>query len=61
MRPVHDRMPVILDSASESAWLDPTASADDLRSLFVPIARERMEAFPVSPWVSKHEIRGHGV
>jgi putative SOS response-associated peptidase YedK len=57
MRPLHDRMPVILDPASDGVWLDPRSSADALRSLFVPYASERMEALPVNPWVSdpKHE------
>lgn len=57
MCPIHDRMPVILDSAGESAWLDQHCSADTLRSLFVPFASERMEVYPVGAWVSnaRHE------
>lgn len=57
MQPLHDRMPVILDAPSDGAWLDPRSSAESLRSLFVPFASDRMEAIPVSPWVSdpKHE------
>jgi putative SOS response-associated peptidase YedK len=57
MRPLHDRMPVILDAAAENLWLDPRSPVDALRSLFVPFASERMEAFPVSAWVSnaRHE------
>jgi putative SOS response-associated peptidase YedK len=57
MRPLHERMPVILDSAADGVWLDPRSSADALRSLFVPFASDRMEAIPVSLWVSnpKHE------
>ena len=38
MQPIHDRMPVILDSASEEAWLDPRSSTDAIQSLFVPYA-----------------------
>jgi putative SOS response-associated peptidase YedK len=30
VRPVHDRMPVILDPAAYGQWLDPRADADDL-------------------------------
>jgi putative SOS response-associated peptidase YedK len=57
MQPLHDRMPVILDPASDGVWLDPRSSADLLRSLFVPFGSERMEAVAVRPWVSdpKHE------
>ena len=42
---------------SDALWLDPPSSADVLRSLFVPFASERMEALPISPWLSdpKHE------
>jgi putative SOS response-associated peptidase YedK len=57
MRPLHERMPVILDPASEGVWLDPRSSAEALRALFVPFASERMEAFSVNLWVSnpRHE------
>jgi putative SOS response-associated peptidase YedK len=52
MRPLHERMPVILDSVSEDVWLDPHSPAESLRPLLVPFPGERMEARPVSPWVS---------
>jgi putative SOS response-associated peptidase YedK len=57
MRPLHDRMPVILDPAADGVWLDPRSSTDVLRSLFVPFASDQMEAAVVSSWVSnpKHE------
>jgi putative SOS response-associated peptidase YedK len=57
MRPLHDRMPVILDPSADALWLDPRASADALRSLFVPFASDRMEVVALNPWVSdpKHE------
>jgi hypothetical protein len=58
MRSLHDRKPVILDSASDGVWLDPRSSADVLRSLFIPFASERMEAIPVSPWVSDPKREG---
>jgi hypothetical protein len=45
-------MPVIFDSSADALWLDPRSSADAVRSLFVPFASERMEALPVSAWVS---------
>ncbi len=57
LRPLHDRMPVILDSAAEARWLDPHATTDALQALLAPYPAERMEASPVDAWVSdpKHE------
>lgn len=57
MRPLHERMPVIIEPASDGVWLDPHSSADALRALFVPFASDRIEAIPVGAWVSnpKHE------
>jgi putative SOS response-associated peptidase YedK len=57
MRPLHDRMPVILGTESERLWLDPRAGTDALHALLKPYSAERMEAFPVGRWVSdpKHE------
>ncbi len=56
-RPVHDRMPVILDPAADAQWLDPRADAATLHSLLVPYPGERVEAFPVDTWVNspRHE------
>jgi putative SOS response-associated peptidase YedK len=51
-------MPVILDPPSDAVWLDPSASADALRALFVPYASEEMEAMAVSPWVSNARNEG---
>jgi putative SOS response-associated peptidase YedK len=36
MRPIHDRMPVVLDPGAEAAWLDPNLPAEDLLALLVP-------------------------
>jgi putative SOS response-associated peptidase YedK len=36
MRPIHDRMPVILDPALEAAWLDPDADPEELLALLTP-------------------------
>lgn len=52
MRSLHKRMPVILDLASEEVWLDPRASADALRTFFVPFASDQMQAVAVGSWVS---------
>jgi putative SOS response-associated peptidase YedK len=47
--PVHDRMPVILDPADLSSWLDPEAGG---RELLRPCPAEWLEAFPVNPRVN---------
>jgi putative SOS response-associated peptidase YedK len=50
IRPIHDRMPVVLAPAAESAWLDPDAELEDLLGLLVPapedllVAREVVDA-----------------
>ena len=58
MRPLHDRMPVVLDMAGEDVWLDTRSAADKLRSLFVPFSSNKMEAFPVSSFVSNAKNQG---
>ncbi len=58
MRPLHDRMPVLIDPASDGAWLDAHAPVDALRALFVPSPSERLEVIAVGPWVSS--VRNQG-
>ena len=49
MRPLHDRMPVILDRENFDLWLDPKVEdAETLQPLLVPHAVEGFQAFPVS-------------
>ena len=48
--PIHNRMPVILDSIDHPAWLgEVSASADDLQGLLHPFPAERMEAHAIAP------------
>ena len=48
MRPVHDRMPVILDRRHFEQWLDPgEQDAGALALLLRPFAVERMRSYPV--------------
>jgi putative SOS response-associated peptidase YedK len=59
IRPLHHRMPVILDPAAEAAWLgpaleDPAAALACLR----PVPGGRMEAYPVGPGVSSAHNEG---
>ena len=50
LAPIHDRMPVILDSAAYDRWLDPgQAKAEELLR---PCPDEWLEAFPVSTQVN---------
>jgi putative SOS response-associated peptidase YedK len=45
---VHDRMPVMLLPEDYDAWLGPTTSLDDLRTLLRPYDQSLMEAYAVS-------------
>ena len=58
MRPIHDRMPVILDTESEAVWLDPLAPTEVLRSLLVPFPADQMDAYPVSSWMNNARNEG---
>jgi putative SOS response-associated peptidase YedK len=49
LRPLHDRMPVIVDRENFDLWLDPkVGDPEKLQPLLVPHAAEGFEAFPVS-------------
>jgi putative SOS response-associated peptidase YedK len=49
LRPLHNRMPVIIDAESFELWLDPQEEdAAKLQPLLVPHAVEGFEAYPVS-------------
>ncbi len=48
MKPVHDRMPVILEPEVEAYWLDKQASVHDLLALLKPYDHHKMKACRVS-------------
>ena len=49
IRPLHNRMPVILERKDFDLWLDPAIEDQDrLQPLLVPANSESMESFPVS-------------
>ncbi len=49
MRPIHNRMPVILPKERHALWLDPTIEDDTLLlPLLQPLASDEMEAYEVS-------------
>jgi len=58
VRPIHNRMPVILDPAAFDQWLDPTEQdAAALAPLMKAYPAEKMWAYPVTTWVNdvKHK------
>jgi len=53
MRPIHDRMPVILAPDAWGVWLDPaTQDPEGLRTLLTPCAEDLLVAEPVSTYVN---------
>ncbi|MFD2079444.1 SOS response-associated peptidase [Actinopolymorpha cephalotaxi] len=56
---IHDRMPLLVEPAEYSTWLDPRRDdADQLRSVLVPAAPGRLDAYPVSTEVNN--VRNNG-
>lgn len=59
MRPIHDRMPVIIHPDNYDAWLDPGVTDPDLvRVLAGEYPGERMEADPVGRSVGSPRAQG---
>ena len=53
LKPLHNRMPVILHPQNYDLWLDPEVQqADPLKSLLHPFPPDNMDAYPVSRWVN---------
>ncbi len=52
IRPIHDRMPVVLDRGAEAAWLDPEREAEELLGLLVPAPEDLLAAREVSDLVN---------
>jgi putative SOS response-associated peptidase YedK len=52
LRPIHDRMPVILGRASHETWVDPETPSWDLERLLVPWPSDAMLLHPVSTHVN---------
>jgi putative SOS response-associated peptidase YedK len=56
---IHDRMPMVIDPASWTDWLDPANhEVSDLRSLLVPAAVSGLTTYPVSTAVNS--VRNNG-
>jgi putative SOS response-associated peptidase YedK len=58
IRPIHDRMPVLLAPDHESAWLDPERPDDELLSLLIPAPDGALVAREVSDLVN--DVREDG-
>ena len=59
VRPLHDRMPVILPPDKVDQWLDPASQEPEpLQALLVSYAAEAMSGTPVSPQVNKVTVDG---
>ena len=61
LRPIHDRMPVILPPAAYSCWLDPAIEDPrQLAPLLVPYPSDQMEAYQVGSLVNSpsHDVPG---
>ena len=52
VRPIHDRMPVILSPEAEELWLDENEPLEGLPSLLAPYKAEEMKLFAVSSLVN---------
>jgi putative SOS response-associated peptidase YedK len=57
MKPIHDRMPVILEKEDEEYWLNPdNVEVEPLLKLLRPFPSEKMERYPVSKEVNSSRI-----
>ena len=58
MRPIHDRMPVLLDKGKWQTWLNPkTASRESLQAMLNPHEPESMQAWPVTRELNRVGLR----
>ncbi|MGH7145275.1 MAG: SOS response-associated peptidase [Planctomycetota bacterium] len=48
LKPIHDRMPVILEAADFSRWIDPTTPLPAIQALCTPCPDTTLTAFPVA-------------
>jgi putative SOS response-associated peptidase YedK len=53
VRPIHDRMPIVIDPSEYAAWLDPALDVAGARALLAHPAGGDWIREPVSTWVNK--------
>jgi putative SOS response-associated peptidase YedK len=58
VKPLHDRMPVILEPDDFGRWLDPATPVETLTPLLRPCAADVLEAVPVVPAVNNPKNDG---
>jgi putative SOS response-associated peptidase YedK len=58
VRPIHDRMPVILDPDAETVWLSASAERDELRGVLRPIDKGALSVREVAD--SVNDVRNDG-
>jgi putative SOS response-associated peptidase YedK len=58
LRPVHDRMPVILDPTAFDLWLDQASQPDELTTLLRPCRAGEMESVAVGSKVNNQKYDG---
>lgn len=58
IRPIHDRMPVILDPSLEAAWLDPEADEEELLAMLRPLPSDLLEMREIANAVN--DVRNDG-
>ena len=52
MKPIHDRMPVILPKENREIWLNPESNKAELKELLVPYDSNKMDKYRVSDVVN---------
>jgi putative SOS response-associated peptidase YedK len=57
-RPVHDRMPVIVDPPDFGLWLDPAGKLEQCQALLRPYSGEGMEAYAATSFVNSPGHQG---
>ncbi|MCW5939539.1 MAG: SOS response-associated peptidase [Fimbriimonadaceae bacterium] len=58
VRPIHDRMPVVIDQVDYGQWLDTAARPESLMPLLAPAAPDRVKMWPVGKAVGNPRIEG---
>ncbi len=58
VKPIHHRMPVILEAKDEESWLDKKTTPDNLQKLLMPYPEGKLEAYTVSIKVNNPRNQG---